>query len=494
LEKHVLSKSTFLRSVQCQKSLYLYKNFIQLRDAPSAEQSAIFSRGSNVGILAQQLYKGGVDATPSKSYDYIAAVNNTQELINSGVEIIYEAAFQYEGVLAILDILVKKNNEWYAYEVKSSTKISQTYLLDASLQYWVINQSEVVLKDFSIITINNQYERKGALELEKLFVSNSVLKDVLKNKIFVEEKITQAKNTIADARMPDIKIGTHCFSPYTCDFKNTCWKNVPSNSVFEITGISKEEQFNLYNNGIETIDAIPERNELNAAANLHIATSKNASSKVDHKKLKHFLDNLKYPLYFIDFEIFMPAVPLFDGTKPYQHLPFQFSIHYKNDKDSKAQHFEFLAEQGSDTRKQFVEAFLKQTQNNGTILAYDTLMEKNILNKLKLDFPLLANDLSERVNRIKDLAEPFQQKWFYHPAMKNSFSIKNVLHAMVPDLSYSNLKIQSGSIAMIAFESLQKETDLFKIIETREALSEYCKLDTLAMLRVFELLEKAIEE
>src|ERR1041385_2627944 len=138
LEKHILSKSTFLRGLQCSKSLYLYKNFIQLRDAPSPEQQAIFSRGNNVGLLAQKLFPGGVDATPKKRSDNIAAVNRTRELIEAGATVIYEAAFQHQKVLAILDILVKKEDGWYAYEVKSSLKISNTYILDASLQYWVI--------------------------------------------------------------------------------------------------------------------------------------------------------------------------------------------------------------------------------------------------------------------------------------------------------------------------------------------------------------------
>ena len=138
MEKHILSKSTFLRGLQCSKSLYLYKYFIQRRDSVSPEQQAIFNRGNNVGLLAQKLFPGGTDATPSKRSNNIEAVTNTRKLIESGAEVIYEAAFQHEQVLAILDVLVKKDGQWYAYEVKSSTKISPTYLLDASLQYWVI--------------------------------------------------------------------------------------------------------------------------------------------------------------------------------------------------------------------------------------------------------------------------------------------------------------------------------------------------------------------
>ena len=490
LEKHLLSKSTFLRGLQCAKSLYLYKNFIQLRDKQSAEQTAIFNRGNKVGLLAQKLFPEGVDATPAKRSNNGEAVLRTRELIANGAEIIYEAAFQHEQVLAILDILVKRDNKWYGYEVKSSTKISNTYLLDASLQYWVITNYGLPLADISLITINNQYVRNGDLDLHQLFAIKSVKQDALKNQAMVEENIFQSKLVIANAEQPNIPIGEQCFSPYTCDFMGTCWKNVPPDSVFEITGIPKAEQFALYNAGYRTIKEIPKNNNLGINANTHIISVKNDEEKIDKAAITDFLNTVKYPVLFMDFETFMPAVPIFDKTKPYQHIPFQYSIHYKKSKDSILEHFYFLAEQGIDPRKSFIENLLKDTETEGTILVYDTLMEKNILNGLKKDFPEHTAAIDSRLSRIIDLMLPFQNKSYYHPAMKNSFSIKNLLHALVPDLSYANLTISSGSIAMTAFEQLQTETDMFRIIEIREQLLEYCKLDTLSMVKIFEKLEE----
>ena len=492
MEKHILSKSTFIRGLQCAKSLYLYKNFIQLRDKPSAEKTAIFNRGNNVGLLAQKVFPGGVDATPKKRSDTIAAVEKTKGLIASGVEVIYEAAFQFNQVLAILDILVKKNNEWYAYEVKSSTKISATYILDASLQYWVIINSGIELKDFSLITINNQYIKKGDVQVADLFNSTSVKTEVLRNQLLVEEKIALSKQVLTVAKLPDIQIGEHCFSPYHCDFMGTCWKNVPKNSVFEIASIPKAEQFNLYNAGYTTAMEIPEQNSLDKNVNTHIRSEKLGEAIVDTAAIKKFLNKLSYPLFFMDFETFMPAVPLYDGTKPYQHLPFQYSMHFKKDVAAPVEHFYFLADQGTDPRKFFIESLLNHTSQAASIVVYDTLMERNVLNGLKNDFPEYAADIDLRLKRIVDLMEPFQQRSYYHPAMKNSISMKNLLPALIPALSYNELKIASGSMAMIAFEQLQTETDLFKMIETREQLLEYCKLDTLAMVKIFEVLEKSI--
>lgn len=492
LEKHILSKSTFLRGLQCPKSLYLYKNFIQLRDQPSQEQKAIFNRGNKVGLLAQQFFPGGVDATPSPRSDSIAAVSKTKQLIEQGIKIIYEAAFQYKGVLAILDILVEEGGMWYGYEVKSSTKITQTYILDASLQFWVITNSGLPLADFSLMHINNQYVRNGEIDVKGLFAVKSVKEAVLKNQPFVDEKVTENLNVISDSKMPAVGIGEHCFVPYSCDFMGTCWKNVPADSVFEITGISKAEQFQLYQNGYTTIAEIPKNNALDKNANVHIQAFKTKQILIHKKKISEFLEQIHYPLFFMDFESFMPAIPIFDKTKAYQHIPFQYSLHLKETKEAPLQHLEFLAEQGVDPRLPFLKELLKHTESSKTILVYDALMERNILNGLKKDFPAFADEIDLRLSRIVDLGHPFMERHFYHPSMKNSVSIKNVLPALVPELNYTDLMISSGSIAMTAFEQLQRETDLFRIIEIREQLLAYCRMDTFAMVKIFEVLEKAV--
>ena len=492
MEKHVLSKSTFLRGLQCPKSLYLYKNFIKLRDQPSTEQKAIFNRGNKVGLLAQQCFPGGVDATPTPRSDSMAAVMKTRQLIQEGVKIIYEAAFQHNGVLTILDILVQRDGGWYAYEVKSSTKITQTYLLDASLQFWVITNSGLPLDDFLLMYINNQYVRNGEINLNGLFVLKSVKEAALKNQTFIDEKVVENLKVISEAGMPSVGIGEHCFTPYGCDFMGTCWKNVPSDSVFEITGISKTEQFQLYQSGYTTINEIPAENALDRNANIHIEAFKLKKARIQQKEISKFLDQIHYPLFFMDFESFMPAIPIFDKTKAYQHIPFQYSLHLKTTKEGPLQHLEFLAEQGMDPRLTFLKQLLKHTETSKTILVYDALMEKNILSGLKKDFPEYAPEIDLRISRIVDLVQPFLERSYYHPAMKNSVSIKNVLPALVPELNYSDLMISSGSIAMTAFEQLQSETDLFKIIQIREQLLAYCKMDTLAMVKIFEVLERTV--
>jgi hypothetical protein len=191
----------------------------------------------------------------------------------------------------------------------------------------------------------------------------------------------------------------------------------------------------------------------------------------------------------MDFETFQPAVPMFDNSKPYQQIPFQYSLHYKKNKKSKIDHFEFLADAENDPRIKFIENLLRDTKTDGDILTYNKSFETLRLKEIAEAFPKYKKDIEERISRIKDLMLPFQKKYYYTGEMQGSYSIKYVLPALVPELSYENLEINEGGLASIAFESLYYETDLMRIAEIRQNLLEYCKLDTFAMVKLLEKLE-----
>lgn len=224
-----LSKSTLIRSLQCQKSLYLYKYHYQLRDPISTQQQAVFNRGHSLGTLAQQLFPDGKNVAPKSPKLYQQSVAATQYLINQNYPAIYEAAFWKEGIIVFLDILVHKNGKWYAYEVKSSKKISETYINDAAIQYYVIQSSGLLLEDFSIIYVNENYDYALAnaeeWNINELFKEQSVLEHVTSLQPFVKSTLENAKATLECEEMPNIAMGEHCDLPYTCDFKGFCTKN-----------------------------------------------------------------------------------------------------------------------------------------------------------------------------------------------------------------------------------------------------------------------------
>jgi hypothetical protein len=231
MEKFILSKSTFVKGNQCIKALYLNRFHKNLRDEMDESQEAIFTRGTNVGLLAQQLFPGGVDMSPEDYTQFPKSAVQTKAEIEKGTKTIYEAAFIYDEVLAALDILAKDESGWKAYEVKSSTGVTDTYILDAALQYYLISNSGIKLKDFFIVHINNQYEKNGALDVNQLFTKQSILQEVLELQEFIPQKIKELKAVLKGKQTPKMDIGPHCSNPYGCDFMGHCWKHIPEYSV-----------------------------------------------------------------------------------------------------------------------------------------------------------------------------------------------------------------------------------------------------------------------
>ena len=489
MSSHLLSKSSFIRGVQCEKHLYLYKYHYKEMDQLSEMQKAIFKRGTDVGKLAQQLFSGGIDASPNSQFEYDKAVKLTNKLLNDKQKIIYEASFNFNDVLAVADIVVNEKSGLKIFEVKSSTSISETYIRDAALQYWVISNCGYKIKDFSITYINNQYVRKGKLDIKELFVTESVLKLILPLQKWVEENVNQFKKVLTKKVIPQIDIGEHCYDPYTCGFYEYCRKHIPENSIFDLSGVHLTKKYDLYRSGIVKLQDITDDIELPKNARLQVDIFKSKKELIDKKAIKEFLSDLNYPIYFMDFETFQPAVPMFDNSKPYMQIPFQYSLHYKKNKNGKIEHFEFLADAGNDPRIKFIENLLRVTKAEGDILTYNKSFETLRLKEIAEAFPKYKKEIEERISRIKDLMLPFQKKYYYTYKMQGSYSIKYVLPALIPELSYENLEINEGGLASVAFESLYFETDLIRIAEIRHNLLEYCKLDTFAMVKLLEKLE-----
>ncbi len=487
---HRLSKSAFIRGVQCVKSLYLHRYHPELRDAEDPRLRGIFTAGTGVGVLARALFPGGVLASPDAPENLPEAVERTRRLIGEGTQVLYEAAFVHDGTLCLIDILAREEGRWRAYEVKSSTGISDTYLLDAALQYHVITGSGLPLDDISIVHINNRYVRRGGLDIRALFTVKSVLAHALRLGPSVRETIARLKAVLDRDTAPDTAIGEQCFSPYECDFRGHCWAGVPDDSVFELTHASRHQEFELYRGGIARLADIPPDYGLNDAQRLQVECARTGADYADREGLRSFLSGLRRPLYFMDFETFMPAVPLFDGSRPYQQIPFQYSLHFQAKRGAEATHREFLAEGDADPRRPFIERLLADTGDPGDIVVYNKGFEAGRLDDLALLFPDLAAAIHERIGRIKDLMVPFRARYYYTPAMKGRYSIKNVLPALVPEMGYGGLAIGDGYMAMSAYSLLRDEKDPEKAGEIRKNLLAYCRLDTLAMVKILERLEE----
>ncbi|MEQ1588563.1 MAG: DUF2779 domain-containing protein, partial [Cyclobacteriaceae bacterium] len=485
LEKHLLSKSTFMYGCQCPKRLFLHKHKPSLRNPADEKQQAILDAGTSVGELARKLFNYGIDVTPPDFYSYHLAVKKTQALIARGETILYEATFQYEGVLCALDILVQNGTQWYAFEVKSTTRVKPQHIQDAALQYYVLKNSGLPISEISIIYLYNNYVRQGALDIKQLFSTESVLEEVLEQQETIAQKVAELKAMLSSGTEPIIDIGPHCVAPYPCDFMNYCWAHVPTeNSVFEL---ARSAGWKLYAEGYHQLDQIPDDYELNTTASLQLAQHRSGAVHMDREALQQFLVTLTYPLYFLDFETMMPGIPEFDHSRPYQQIPFQFSLHVQHEPGGTLEHYEFLGDGLHDPRKEFTEALLLHLGNKGSIVCYNMSFEKSRLNELAELFPEQAPKLDNLSTRIVDLMIPFRKQWYYHPDFKGSYSIKAVLPVLVQELRYDELDIQEGSMASLVYSQLKHQDAVTATIQ-RQALREYCKLDTLAMVKIVEVL------
>jgi Domain of unknown function(DUF2779) len=475
---------------QCPKRLFLNKFKRDLRNPVDEQQQAIFDAGTGVGELARQLFKHGVDASPPNNYSYQISVEKTKALIDRDVPVIYEAAFQFEGVLCALDILVKKGKSWYAFEVKSSTGVKEQHIQDAALQYFVMRSCGLPLEDISIIYLNNEYVRKGELDVQQLFTSQSILAEVLEQQDFVASKIVELKAILAQREIPVIDIGRHCMTPYACDFTNHCWAHIPKeNSVFELR---YGPGWELYEAGYKHLDEIPADYQMSNKPLAQLTHYRTGEVYIDKKSIKEFLEPLTYPLYFFDFETIRSAVPEFDNSKPYQQVAFQFSLHVQRQEAGELAHHEFLGDGLTDPRSALMKSMIDLLGGAGSIICYNMAFEKSRIKELAQSYPEFEPALFAINDRVIDLMIPFQNQWYYHPAFKGSYSIKAVLPVLVPELQYSALDIQEGETASLVYSRLKLQDKITATLQ-RQALREYCKLDTLAMVRIFEFLRKNVE-
>ena len=487
-----LSKSLYIRGLQCEKSLWLKKKKPEVLQAPDDGAQAVFDTGTSVGELACELFSGGerIEYTG----DFNSQIVKTKELIEHGSKVIYEATFCFDGILVMVDILCIGKDELVINEVKSSTSVKDVYIDDASIQYYVISSLGYKVSAVNIIHIDNTYVRGEKLELEKLFHAEDVTEQIIQKQAEIPQILSKFDEILSKNAEPEVDIGPHCSDPYNCDAWEYCWREqrgIPEYSVFNISRLRSDKKFDLYKNGVVKFEDIKDLDKFNASQQIQIRSELSQEEIIDKDAINEFLKTLSYPLYHLDFETFQQAVPEFVGLSPYEQIPFQFSIH-KEDGKGNLGHFEFLAEVGADPRYELALNLIKFIPQDACVLAYNMSFEKRVIRQLALNYPQISNELMAIHDNIKDLMAPFASKSYYHPKMQGSYSIKYVLPALVPEFesAYKDLNlIHHGGEAMQAYAAMacmnEMQRDTYK-----KALLEYCKLDTLAMVKVLEKLRE----
>jgi predicted RecB family nuclease len=481
---NLISKTAFLKFEQCHKAFYFYKKHPYLRDKISIDKQLTFKRGHQVGDLAQTLFPGGIDVSKN-SKNSAEGLALTTTLVEKKTPVIYEATFAYNDALIMVDILCLDNEKYTAYEVKSSFKISEVYLKDACLQYYVLKNALTNLEDLFLVTLNQDYVFENEIEPKKLFKKRSVKTESEKNLPYFENQLFNAQLTLEQNKIPNIAIGKHCFKPYQCDYFSNCWKDtINENSIFNLPLLDKEKLFEWYNSGIRTIDEIGSEHDAKAIIYKIKQAYFDNKAIVDKEKITSFLSKIQSPMTAMDMEMWGPAIPQINGTKPFEQLPYLVCFF-----DGKKNSNVFL-EYAKDDRRQFAELLLENTKGFESILVYDGTMEKMVINGLIKLFADLKPDLEHLKTKFIDIFDIFLEFSYYHPAFKTNFSLKTVAGVLLEDISYS--KITSGLEAMAYFDQQRSETNPVEKEIIKQELINYCQTDTLATYQLVDFLLSCI--
>ena len=493
-----LSKSKYTRALQCPKMLWMdmYKKDEAFED-PSLQE--IYERGTDVGALARGYFGNFslVDETDNKRQ----MMDDTQKYIEAGAVNIAEASFSYNGLFCSVDILHKNPYGWDIVEVKSSTRVKAVHLDDMAYQCYVLKNCGLNITGVYLMHLNGKYVRRGELDLQQLFTVEDCTEKINMKLPYVGQNIQQIEQFFArtDDFEPEYDIGLHCEGPYECAYKNYCTRNLPSPNVFDIRcRFATKKKYQLYYDGIISFeDVLEHKTKLNERQLLQVESEVyNKPPTVDKNKIRVFLDGLTYPLYHLDFETFMQGVPEYDGISPYRQIPFQYSLHIQHEKCGECEHREHLGKEGTDTRRALAEQLCRDIPKDVCSLAYNSGFEKGVIKNLADEYPDLAEHLMNIYDNIQDLAIPFQNFYYYQKEFYGRYTIKLVLPAMCPndpELDYHNLEqIQNGTDASTTFAKLHTKS-LEEIAITRKNLLAYCKLDTLAMVKILEKLYKFTE-
>lgn len=485
------SKSKLLALRQCPKRLWLEIHRPDLREDSAATQAS-FQVGFQVGDIARRIYDtvGQGALIDVQTEGFSRAFERTTELLNGG-QPIFEAGFSAGGALAFADVMLPEqlNGEqvWRMVEVKSSTSVKDYHRDDVAVQAFVAQSAGVPLKSIALAHIDSTWTYPGDEDYRGLLKENDLTAEAFSRTDEVKAWIAQAQSVSVMPSEPCVGIGAHCDQPFACGFYDHCTRDMPK-AQYPVTWLpyigAKAKQ--LAEQGMTALSDVPD-NLLNTRQQ-RVKTHTLANTVYfDLAGAAADLAVYGLPAYFLDFETIQFAVPIWKGTRPYQQNTFQFSLHTLSPSGLLA-HTEFLDISGNDPSEPFARALIAVCGQSGPVYVYNAGFETARMSELAIRFPHLSADLLAINARVVDLL-PIARERYYHPSQQGSWSIKKVLPAVVPELRYDALEgVQDGGMAMEAFlEAIDPDTKTDRKNQIEQQLLAYCKLDTYAMVRLWQV-------
>ena len=480
-----LSKSRFTAGLQCDRQLWWRTHEPQAPELiPDPALRAQFDRGHQVGAKAREFVPGGV-LIDQPHQAYAQRIAATRRAIEGGARVLYEAAFTAGQVFVAVDILERTPGGWQLIEVKSSTRVKPEHVPDAAVQVHVLRLAGLPIERAFIMHLNSEcvFPR-----LENLFVLEDVTAEVEGLQAGIASEIPR-QLAMLRGTLPTVPIGPHCDDPHECPFKSRCWPSFPADHISRLYGIG-QRWWDLSERGVERIDQLPGDFPIRAQA-ARQARALREDRTIVEPSLRGALASLERPVAVLDFETVQLPIPVWNGCRPYEQVPVQFSVHAQNRQDG-WEHHQWLADGPGDPRPELVRRLAEACSGARTLLAYNASFERGCLTRTAAELPELAGAIDGVLAHLAD-ALPLVRDHVYHPDFGGGFGLKQVLPALVPDLSYDDLEIADGETAQRELENLLfsgREPMATDRERARAALMRYCELDTLGVARLIEVLEE----
>lgn len=478
-----LTTAQYLDGIHCLKRLWYKEKHPEKAPSPSLYQQRLLDEHEAVKTLAYSYFPAGV---PIEAEAPDVAVRHTQIAMRRGESCLFNAAFRSNGTFVRCDILQKYGNGWRIIDIRASKKFKKEYLLNLALQKYILDTCHIPISATHLILLNDACVYP---DLSNLFVGEDVTGAVN----LLEQRVPDYLSTFNTIRKrdtePSVLIGKSlCNRPDRCAFKAPCWAFVPKNSVFTIPKITDPEATALAENGIFRLSDLPADFSLTPAQRIYVDSVLENKPAIDRVAIRQVLATLQYPIHFLDFEADRPAIPRFDGFKVHEEFPFQYSCHVLH-ADGAVTHHEYLHTDTTDPRPLLLKSLLSHISDRGSIVVYNLSFERRILINLAASFPEYASTLQSIIERLWDQLTVLR-KHYEHPDFCGSKSLKSVLPVLVPSLSYKTLDIQEGGDAPAVWNLMLSANSETEKQEWHRRLRAYCKLDTLAMVEIYKVLQE----
>jgi predicted RecB family nuclease len=487
-----LTKSKFIAGEQCLKRLYLLAHEPELGTQPVESDESIIEQGRQVGLLAQQMFPGGVTVECANRE---AAIRETRELMdNLEIPAIFEGAFEHRGVFVRVDILQRRRDQrWRLIEVKSTVDVKDHHFADVAIQHRVVSRSGIDLAASCLAHVNREYVyRAGGIDVHHFFRIKNLTGRVEKLQPKLPSMLRLQFRVLGMSEAPRIAAGPQCTNPITCEFFDHCNPPLPADHILRLPRIRANEVAKLTALGVQSIHEIPDSYPLSGRLR-RACTCVQTGKPWYSQELRDELKRLKYPLHYLDFETINPCIPRFSGMQPYHQLPFQWSVHVQTQAGAEPEHHEFLATDTSDPRRAFISTLCNVLGDRGSIVVYNAVFESQRLSDLATWLPEFSGRISRIQRRLWDLL-PIIRNHVYHPQFCGSFSLKSVLPALIPGMHYEGMDVADGQTAGLVWESLIRGELDGNEDRTKKALLDYCGQDTLAMVRLIDLLRQKVSD